>query len=53
MSMTEPSGVYDVHDIAYCARCDHHETGEWVGDPTKPMQFLCATCAWITSGGDE
>jgi hypothetical protein len=52
MSMSEPSGAYDVHDVAYCARCDQSREGVYVGDPTKPMTFRCSACEWETAGAE-
>jgi hypothetical protein len=53
MSLDQPSGLYDVRDVSYCARCDGMRPGQWVGDLTKFPGFACDACTWVTSGGDE
>jgi len=50
MSLDQPSGLYDVRDVSYCARCDELREGLYVGDPTKPMAFRCQVCDWETRG---
>jgi hypothetical protein len=52
MSLDQPSGLYDVRDVAFCARCAEDRPGKWTGDPSKPMAFRCDACEWETTGVD-
>jgi len=52
MSLTEPSGMYDVRDVATCSNCEGQRPGKWEGDPTMPMVFRCDACGEITQGVD-
>lgn len=53
MSLDQPSGLYDVRDVAFCQECAESRPGKWTGDPTHPMAFSCDSCGSVTTGVPE
>lgn len=51
MSLDQPARDFEPHDTAYCTECDGITEGEWIGDPTRPMSWLCE-CGFVTPGGE-
>jgi hypothetical protein len=53
MSLDQPSGLFDVRDVAWCRDCEGMRPGQWSGDLTKPSAiFVCDACQGQTGGAE-